>query len=431
MVSIANDTHDPERRSWVSSANEAGADFPLQNLPHGVFSHRDGAPRGGVAIGDRILDLDAWVHAGFASGSIEEIARAAASDELNAFVAMGNESASALRRALCEFLSDDRYRNAGKSMLVPMAEARLHLPLTIGSFTDFMTSVHHVSAPRLARPARAVSENFLYLPVAYNGRSTSITVDGVGFPRPVGQFKADGRVVFEPTRQLDFELEFGAVVGCGNDLGERVPIDQSPKHIFGYLLVNDWSARDMQLWESRLGPFLGKSFRTTVSPWIVTAEALAPFRCPPPERSADQPEPLPYLQSSRHRRSGGMSVSFRARYSTERMRTMGLEPAEIVRTDFSHCLWSFEQMLTHHTSNGCNLLPGDLLSSGTISGPREEEAACLFERTAGVLPLNLPSGESRLWLQDGDELVITGRAERAGFRGIGFGACGARVLPAR
>lgn len=427
-----NDTHDPERCSWLSSANEPDSDFPLQNLPHGVFSHGGGPPRGGVAIGDRVLDLSAWVQRGFASGSIGDIARAAAANQLNAFVAMGNEAAAALRRELFEFLGNERYRGAGESMLVPMAEARLHLPLTIGSFTDFMTSVQHVSAARLSRPARAVSENFLHLPVAYHGRSTSITVDGVGFPRPVGQFKdAKGRVVFEPTRQLDFELEFGAIVGRGNDLGSRVSIDQSPQHLFGYVLVNDWSARDIQLWESRLGPFLGKSFRTTVSPWLVTSEALAPFRIPAPTRSADQPQVLPYLQSARHLEGGGMSVSFRATHSTERMRSMALQPFEIVHTRLDYCIWTFEQMLTHHTSNGCNLLPGDLLSSGTISGPQETEAACLFERTAGALPLELPSGESRLWLEDGDELAITGRAERAGFRSIGFGACGARVLPAR
>ena len=431
-----NATHDPARRSWVPSADAPGGDFPLQNLPHGVFSVDGDEPRGGVAIEDMILDVGAAGRAGLFPDAIADIAAAAAQPTLNGLCALGNDAASRLRAALFDILATDGSRRAqaeaaAATLLVPMAAARLHLPVAVGSFTDFMTSVHHVSAARRSRPARPLNDNFLHLPVAYNSRATSITVDGVSFPRPWGQRREnDGTVVYAPTARLDFEVELGVLVGPGNALGTRVPIDAAEDQIFGYLLVNDWSARDIQMWEMRLGPFLGKAFRTTVSPWIVTAEALAPFRVPAPSRTADQPQPLPYLDSDAHRATGGVDVSLEGRLFTARMRLAGEPPVRIVASRMLDCAWTFAQMLTHQTSGGCNLEPGDLLASGTVSGPTDESAACLLEITAGTLPIVLPNGEERCWLEDGDMFVITGRATRDGFVGLGFGTCGATVLPA-
>jgi fumarylacetoacetase len=419
----------------VASACRAGTDFPLQNLPHGVFS-TGGAARGGVAIGDEILDLQALLELNLVPRSLGELVGVAARSSLNHLAALGNDAAAELRAGFVDMLATDGAlrgdveRHAGL-VLVPQRLATMHLPLCIGSFTDFMTSVYHVTAARRSRPARPLNDNFLHLPVAYNSRATSITQDGVPFPRPWGQRReADGSVVFAPTAMLDFELEFGAIIGRGNALGSRISLDDAGHHIFGYVLVNDWSARDIQQWESRLGPFLGKSFRTTISPWIVTATALAPFHVAPKPRSSEQPQPLSYLDSPAHRRDGALSVSFEVHLQTARMRATGIAPARIVTTELAYCAWSFPQMVTHHTSNGCNLEPGDLLSCGTISGPADESAACLFERTAGTLPLDLPNGEQRCWLEDGDEITLIGRARREGYVDIGFGRCGARILPA-
>ncbi|WP_404478483.1 fumarylacetoacetase [Novosphingobium sp. BL-52-GroH] len=435
-MSRLNATHDSARTSWVASAKTPGTDFPVQNLPHGVFSTAGLRPRGGVAIGDMILDVAAALDTGLFPAAVADIARAAAEPTLNRLADMGRDAATRLRLALFEILAEDGAHAAAAkaqagAILVPMAGATLHLPVAIGSFTDFMTSVHHVTAARRSRPARPLNDNFLHLPVAYNSRATSITIDGIPFERPYGQRReADGTVVYAPTAQLDFEVEFGAIVGRGNSLGSRVALDEADDHIFGYVLVNDWSARDTQIWEQRLGPFLGKAFRTTISPWIVTADALEPFRCPAPPREADQPQPLPYLDSDTHQKSGGLDISLDAFLTTSAMRAAGAQPAQIVASRLLDCAWTIPQMLTHHTSGGCNLQPGDLLSSGTVSGPSDESAACMFEITAGTLPIDLPNGEQRNWLEDGDEFVITGRAEHDGYVSIGFGRCGAEILPA-
>ena len=432
-----NDTHDPARRSWVESANYPGADFPIQNLPHGVFSVQGTARRGGIAIGDKIFDLRAALKEGLFSPDVAEIAELASAERLNSYVSRGNADASTLRAAVATLLcaagpQKERVEALASRLLVTMSDATIHMPLRIGSFSDFMTSVHHVSAARRARPARPLNDNFLHLPVAYNSRATSITEDGLAFERPWGQRREEGdQVVFEPTAMLDFEVEFGAIIGPGNALGDQIALDDAEKHIFGYVLVNDWSARDIQMWESRLGPFLGKSFRSTISPWIVTTEALAPFAATPLPRGADQPQPLPYLDSDQHRASGALDVDLTAYLSTAKMRSAGLPANLIVDTKLIHCAWTLPQMVAHHTSNGCNLEPGDLISTGTVSGPEEEAAACLFERTAGVLPLELTAGERRVWLEDGDYFKICGRAERENFVGIGFGNCGAEILPAR
>lgn len=434
---MLNRTHDPKRTSWLETANWPGCDFPIQNLPHGVFSSEGRGPRGGVAIGDAILDLQALAEAGVVEQSVQPILAAAAEERLNRFVAMGSAAASQLRAELFRLLDAEEYdatvvRENRERFVVSQADAHLHMPLRVGSFTDFMTSVHHVTAGRKSRPPRELNDNFLYLPVAYNSRASSIVPDGTAIVRPFGQLReASGEVVFRPTSQLDFEVEFGALIGSGNPMGTRVALDDTDEMLFGFVLVNDWSARDIQIWESRLGPFLGKSFATTISPWIVTAEALAPFRVAPPPRSPGQPAPLPHLDSDRHRQDGALDIGLEAFLSTEQMRQLNVMPERIVATSMLHCAWTLPQMTAHHTSNGCNLEPGDLLSSGTVSGPEEQEAACLFERTAGVLPIELPGGERRLWLEDGDEFTITGRAERPGFVGIGFGTCRGRIAPAR
>jgi fumarylacetoacetase len=436
MALVLNDTHDPNHRSWVDSANEAGCDFPIQNLPHGVFSAEGGKLRGGIAIGDQILDIQAVLSAGLVPPEIIPIAQDSAASTLNALAARGNTDASRLRAAIFDLLRAGSEQGAkarahAGDILVPMAAARLHMPLAVGNFTDFMTSVYHVTSARRSRPARELNENFLYLPVAYNGRSSSITEDAVDFPRPWGQRKEDGgEIVFAPSNKMDFEIEFAAVVGRPNELGRPIALDQAEDHIFGYVLMNDWSARDIQFWEMRLGPFLGKAFRTTISPWIVTSEALLPFRGKAPVRKPEEPQYLPYLTSARHKQHGGLAVELWGELETEAMREAGLAPCRIVTTNLAHCSWTLQQMLTHHASGGCNMQPGDLISSGTVSGPTDEAAACLFELTAGTVPVELPTGEERNWLEDGDRFVIGGRARKAGFATIGFGSCGATLLPA-
>jgi fumarylacetoacetase len=430
-------THDPARRSWVESANVEGTDFPIQNLPHGVFVDQTGHRRGGIAIGDEVLDVGRALSAGLIPAEAQAAATAAAEPYLNRLLGMGRPAATGLRAALFDALAidgavADRAKSLKDELLIPMQQVTPVVPVEIGAFADFMTSVYHASAARAARPARELFPSYLHLPIGYNSRGSSVTADGADFRRPNVQYAdADGSVHFGPTRELDFEVEFGAYVGRENELGVPIPIAEAAEHLFGFVLVNDWSARDVQRWESRLGPFLAKSFRTTVSAWIVTADAMEPFRVPPLERGAGMPKPLPYLEDEAHRREGALDVKMKAFLSTRKMR-MDLEsPYEIVNSQLLYNSWTLLQMLTHITSNGCNAQPGDLIGGGTVSGPTEETTACFFERTAGVLPIQLPNGESRLWIEDDDEVILTARAEREGFVGIGFGTCGAKVLPAQ
>jgi fumarylacetoacetase len=319
------------------------------------------------------------------------------------------------------------------ALLVPMTDARLVLPAQIGSFTDFLTSIYHTErGGRVTRPDSPIPPPFRHLPIAYNGRATSVRASGEDVRRPNGQWRrADGTVQFGPCEQLDFELEVGMFVGRGNALGEPVAIDDATSHMFGYCLLNDWSARDIQRWESALGPFLGKSLSTTISCWVVTAEALAPFRAPAFPRPPGDPAPLPYLHGTADQAQGGLDLTLEAYLETPRMRRERAAPARITRTNFIHMYWTFAQMLTHHMSNGCNLRPGDLLGSGTASGPLDENRACLSEITGrGAHSFALPNGESRIFLEDGDEVIFRARAERAGFVQIGFGECRARVVSA-
>jgi fumarylacetoacetase len=425
-----NSTHDPSRRSWLPSANLFESDFPIQNLPFGIF-RESGIARGGVAIGDSIFDLAAALQLGLFSGEAEVAARAASGDSLNPLMALGFRAASVLRARISDLLSIDgperaRVESNANRLLVPMSSAEMLLPARIGDFTDFVCSTFH--AQRVVRKPldSPLAPVLCYMPVAYHGRASSVRVGGEPVRRPHGQFKdADGVVQFGPSRALDFELEIGAFIGAGNPLGSPIPIESASSHIFGYCLLNDWSARDVQFWESMLGPFLSKSLSSTISPWVVTAEALAPFCAPIFASRPDFPRPLPYLKNEADRAEGGIDIELETFISTRAMRDSGRKAARIVATNFMYAYWSFAQMIAHHTSNGCNLRPGDLLGSGTVSGPTDESRACLLEHTE---PLHLPNGETRRYLQDEDEIIFKARAQRQGYVAIGFGECRARIV---
>jgi fumarylacetoacetase len=426
-----NETHDPQRRSWVESANGSDTDFPIQNLPFGVFRRAGDQAQGGVAVGDQIVDVAATLRAGLLAGEAETAARAAAGDRLNGLMALGGPQVSALRRRLSDLLrigGPDDLKSRADRLLAPMAEVTMESPADIGDYTDFSCSTHHM----MRMGGGTVRPVFLHLPVGYHGRASSLRVSGAEVRRPLGQTTGkDGAPVFGPEPQLDFELEFAAFVGPGNALGQPIPLAEAEDHIFGYSLLNDWSARAIQVFEMALGPFLGKSFLTTISPWVVTSEAMAPFRTAAFSRPAEDP-PIPgYLLAEADRREGGLDVRLEAFLSTEAMRLRGDPAQRIVATNFRYIYWTLAQMLAHHASNGCDLRPGDLFASGTVSGPEDEAKACLMEANErGTRAIALPGGESRLWLEDGDEVRIRGRAEREGFVPIGFGPCDGRVVAA-
>jgi fumarylacetoacetase len=432
-VAELNETQDPRRRSWVETANARDTDFPVQNLPFGVFRRPGGAPQGGVAIGDQILDLAAGLSEGLFEGDVASAAQAAAGAGLNPLMALESGAVSALRRRLSDLLrsggpDEARVKPLADRLLVSMADATMELPAAIGDYTDFSCSTHHM----MRMGGGTVRPVFLHLPVGYHGRASSLRVSGAEVVRPLGQVAGkDGQAVFGPEPQLDFELEFAAFVGRGNALGRPIPIGEAEDHIFGYCLLNDWSARAIQFFEMALGPFLGKSFLTTISPWVVTHEAMAPFHTTAFVRpEADPPIPA-YLRSEADRRAGGLDVRLEALLSTEAMRRRGDPPQRIVATNFRYIYWTLAQMLAHHASGGCDMNPGDLFASGTVSGPEDEAKACLMEANErGTRALALPGGESRLWLEDGDEVQIRGRAEREGFVPIGFGPCDGRVAAA-
>jgi fumarylacetoacetase len=434
-----NETHDSARRSWVKAANESGCDFPIQNLPFGVFRAQGREPRGGVAIGDMIFDLKVAVDAGLFSAEAREAARAACAPALNKLMALPPHQISALRRNLFDLLRADgpdreRIEKLAPDLLVPMQQANCMLPAVIEGFTDFFTSIDHVSrVGRIVRPDSPLPPAFKHLPMAYNGRASSVVVSGAPVIRPHGQRRhSDSEVLFAPTRALDYELEAGIYIGAGNALGTSIPLRAAPEHIFGLCLLNDWSSRDIQRWESLpLGPFLGKSFCTTISPWIVTPEALAPFRVAAVARAKDDPAPQTYLQDTADQVAGGFDIALIATIQTAAMRSHSQSPVEITHTNLNTLYWTAAQMVAHHTSNGCNLRPGDLLGTGTTSGPTDKSRACMLELTSGGKdPIRLPNGETRAWLEDGDEVALHGRANRNGFVPIGFGECRARIEPA-
>ena len=416
-------TLSPRLESWVESANDPASDFPIQNLPFGVFRRRGTkeTPRGGVAIGDQILDLAA---VGLKTGPT-----------LNGLAAAGRKTWRALRRELSKALSDPRQRRHLERHLVPMKRAELFLPVAIGDYTDFFAGIHHAtSMGRMFRPDNPLLPNYRWVPIGYHGRASSVVVSGTPVVRPLGQTKAaDARDPgFGPSRRLDFELELGIVIGPGNRLGRPIPISRALDHVFGVVLLNDWSARDIQAWEYQpLGPFLAKSFATTVSPWIVTLDALRPFRGPAFDRAADDPAPLPYLRDADDQREGGYAIGLEMHLRSERMRQHQLAPSRLTQSSFQWSYWTIAQMVAHHASNGCNLRPGDLLGSGTISGPAPNEAGSLMELTqGGSSPVALPGGETRAFLDDGDTVIQRGRCVREGFAAIGFGEAAGTIAPA-
>jgi fumarylacetoacetase len=431
MPSSVNETHDPTRRSFVDSANLPDSDFPIQNLPFGVFHPAGEQPRVGVAIGDQIVDVAAA--AGLFDGLAATAAQACNAPSLNALMALGPPAWSALRLSLSRELESGSGARL-HSHLVPMARADMRMPVAFRNFTDFFASIFHASnAGRLFRPDNPLMPNYKYVPVAYHSRASSVRISGTAVRRPNGQRRsAEGPPRFGPSQRLDFELELGAFVGTASELGRGVPISEAADHIFGYCLLNDWSARDIQAWEAQpLGPFLGKNFATTISPWIVTSEALAPFRTAALTRPEGDPAPLPYLDDPQDRAQGGLNIALEAYLATAAMRRDGVPPARLTQSSVALMYWTVAQMIAHHTSNGCNLEIGDLIGSGTVSGPEPSSWGSLLELTAGGSKLlTLPNGESRSFLQDGDEIAFRGYCAKSPYARIGFGECRALVLPA-
>lgn len=432
-----NATHDPRLSSWVASANAAGGDFPVQNLPFAAFRPAGSGQsfRAGVAIGDQVLDLAALDGLGLFAGPAAQALAACARPTLNALMALGPELAGALRAALSGALRSDAAAAARlRPLLVPQAAAEYRVAAEVGDYTDFYASIHHATAVgRLFRPDNPLLPNYKWLPVAYHGRASSVRVSGYDFPRPRGQLMPPGaaRPELLPTRRLDYELEVGVFVGRGNAQGSRVPLAEAEQHVFGLCLLNDWSARDVQAWEYQpLGPFLAKNFATTVSPWVVTLEALAPFRVPW-TRPAAEPPPLAYLDDEASRQAGAIDIQLEVHLDTARMRAAGRPSQRLSRSTFRDSWWTVAQMLTHHTVNGCNLNPGDLFGSGTQSGPLPAQAGSLLELTVGgKQPIALADGESRTFLEDGDRVTLHGWCEREGYARVGFGEAAGTVLPA-
>jgi fumarylacetoacetase len=431
-------THDAARQSWVDSANAAETDFPLQNLPFGIFRAGAAAPRVGVAIGDQILDVAmAAMLVPTAFAACAPAVAACQTSSLNALMALGREPQRALRHALSTLLEAGHpHARALQPALIPMASATLLLPAEIGDYTDFYASVYHASnVGSMFRPDNPLLPNYKYVPIGYHGRASSIVVSDTPVIRPSGQRKGPTEEVpsVGPSRSLDYECEVGVFIGAGTAMGETIPLAGAEERLFGLCLVNDWSARDVQAWEYQpLGPFLAKNFATTLSPWVITMDAVAPFRAPAFARPADDPAPLPYLSDTSNETAGGIAITLDVQLQSAAMREQGIAPVSVSRTSFTHMYWTLAQMVTHHAMGGCNLRPGDLLASGTVSGPAKSERGCLLELTwRGAEPLTLPTGETRAFLQDGDAVTMAGWCEAAGARRIGFGECRGVVLPAR
>ena len=423
---MIDDTHDSSLASWVDSAQ--GSDFPIQNLPIGIFSEAKGRRRPGVAIGDYLVDLAAI------SDLLDEDWREDLSQPvLNGWLARGPETHRALRGRLSEILSDKRYRDDVEPRLIGQSEVRMHVPCLVGDYTDFYVGIHHATnVGKQFRPDNPLLPNYKYVPIGYHGRASSIRASGEDVIRPNGQRKAPESEVPEygPSRRLDYELELGLWIGRGNRLGEPVSIDEAQDHIAGWCLLNDWSARDIQAWEYQpLGPFLAKNFLTSVSPWVVTSAALEPYRVAMPPRAAGDPEPLSYL---RGRNNWTFAIQLEASLSTETMRKQGLSPHVLSRGTASAAMyWSPAQIVTHHASNGCNLLPGDLIGTGTLSTDSDTGLGSLLEISRGGKQLiELPSGETRGFLEDGDEVTLRAWCEAQGAVRIGFGECVGRVVGA-
>ncbi len=425
---MTDKTNDPALVSWVESA--AGSDFPIQNLPLGIFSVGQRRRRAGVAIGDFVLDLT-----GIADLLDEDWREDLSQPVLNGWLARGHDAQRALRSRLAELLSDERYRDDVEPQLIGQTEARMHVPCLVGDFSDFYVGIHHATnVGQQFRPDNPLLPNYKYVPIGYHGRASSVRASGEPVIRPNGQRMAPDAVApdFGPSRRLDYELELGLWIGRGNELGVPIPIGQAADHIAGYCLLNDWSARDIQAWEYQpLGPFLAKNFLTSVSPWIVSSQALAPFRTPIPPRAAGDPQPLPYLDDPADRASGALAIQLEVTLTTGKMREAGSAPLVLSRGSADAAMyWSAAQIVAHHSSSGCNLQAGDLIGTGTLSTDGDEGFGSLLEISrGGKQPLELSTGEKRSFLEDGDEVTLRGWCEADGAVRIGLGECVGRVVP--
>jgi len=437
-----NETHDPNLKSWVESANDPNTDFPIQNLPFCVVEDESAYSGWTVAIiiGDQVFGFERANDVGlFQQMEIESVIGPDVTDISQLLDnRYGSLVMSGLRKRLVDILkvdADEEDKKWAEQCLRPVGECNVGYPFSIGDYTDFYCSIYHATnVGSMFRPDNPLMPNYKYIPIGYHGRASSIVISGTDIKRPKGQNRSDAEKppVFIPAKNLDYEMELGFFVGKGNELGEPINISEAGEHIFGVCLVNDWSARDIQAWEYQpLGPFLSKSFATTISPYVVTMEALAPFRTPAFERDADDPQPLDYLSDERNQKLGGLDINLEVYIQTEKMRNENIEPHLISRSNTKDLYWTIGQMLTHHASNGCNLQTGDLLASGTVSGKEKSERGCLLEMTwRGTEPIELPSGEQRRFLEDGDEVIMKGFCEREGFRRIGLGECRGKILPA-
>jgi len=425
-AAVTDPTNDPALASWVESAQ--GSDFPVQNLPLGIFSVGERRRRSCVAIGDFVLDLT-----GIAGLLDEEWVEDLGQPVLNSWLARGPDAQSALRARLVELLTDERYRDEVEPELVGQTEVRMHLPCVVGDYTDFYVGIHHATnVGKQFRPDNPLLPNYKYVPIGYHGRASSVRVSGEPVIRPNGQRKAPDAEAPEygPSRRLDYELELGIWIGEGNELGSPIPVGRAAEHIAGYCLLNDWSARDIQAWEYQpLGPFLAKNFLTSVSAWVVSPQALAPFRKPMPARPPGDPQPLPYLDDPAERDTGALGIELEVTLTTEQMRRQGLPPHVLSRGSADAAMyWSAAQIVAHHSSNGCNLQPGDLIGTGTLSTDSDGGLGSLLEISrGGKQPVQLPSGETRSFLEDGDEVILRAWCEGGGVR-IGFGECVGRVV---
>lgn len=434
---MLNETHDPALTSWVGSANTGMSDFPIQNLPFASFKRKgsEEAFRGGVAIGDKVVDLKALFLLNIFSGDAQLALEKCTETQLNSFMAMGKQYWSALRLALSNAL---KVGSSSQSVLEPclidISDVQYSLPCQIGDYTDFYTSIHHAtSVGKLFRPDNPLLPNYKWVPIGYHGRSSSIDVSGQAFKRPKGQLKApDAQApVFAACKRMDYEMEVGIYIGNGNALGETISMDNAEDHVFGMCLFNDWSARDLQAWEYQpLGPFLAKNFASTVSPWIVTTEALAPFKTSW-TRDEQDPQPLEYLESEANRAGGAFDIQLAVMLETEKMRDNGESPSQLSLSSFKHSYWTVAQMVAHHTINGCNLKSGDMFGSGTQSGPTHEESGSMLELSCGgKQSISLANGEKRTFLEDGDNVIMKGWCQAEGAVRIGFGEVTGMVLAA-
>lgn len=438
-MSYLNETHDPALQSWVTSANITDNGFPIQNLPFAIFrnANTSEAFRPGVAIGDQILDLAMCAADAPWTGLAGEALQACQGDSLNALMALSSKHWSALRLELSRALrKGSALQNRLTHLLSPQHNAQYNLPARIGDYTDFYISIHHANAVgRQFRPDNPLLPNYKWIPIGYHGRASSIGVSGQTFPRPVGQKRPTHEGEHpgvNPCERLDYELELGVFIGQGNSQGEPISIDDAEDHVFGLCILNDWSARDLQAWEYQpLGPFLAKNFATTISPWIVSLEALAPFRIPF-QRDASDPQPLPYLSNSSMRDAGVLDVQLDVLLSTETSRAAQSDPMLLSSSNFKDAYWTIAQLIAHHTVNGCNLTPGDLLGTGTLSGPEHGQEGSMLELSqAGKSPITLTNGEQRRFLEDHDEVILRARCTKPGYPTISLGECAGTVLPAK